>query len=312
MYSLAQIQRGLSNPGIFLRELNRLFHRRLYLRTYNQDGIDIFEEDWDNLIILDASRYDMFYKYHYLPGKLEHRRSRGSTTVEFLRGNMSDRKLLDTIYITANPQFYIHREHLNCELYSVINVWKEDGWDEEVGTVFPETLVERTLEAIERYPNKRLIVHFIQPHYPFIGSSLEKDTGHLDKAHLDDADQDRSIWSKKMSGDINISKGKIWDAYTGNLKRILPSINKLMEGISGRTVVTSDHGNMVGERSYPIPIRDWGHPAGVYTEELTKVPWLVYENGPRREIIPGESREGAKNITEEVAESRLEDLGYLN
>ncbi|WP_136689050.1 hypothetical protein [Halorhabdus amylolytica] len=313
MYSLAQIRRGLSNPALFLREANRLFHRRLYFHTYNRSGIDIFDEDWDNLILLDGCRYDMLEeRYKKLPGELGYRYSRGSTTVEFLRGNMSNRKLTDTVYITANPQLYMNKENINVEFHRVIDVWKEDGWDEEVGTVFPETVADWALDAYERFPNKRLLIHFIQPHYPFIESSMKEDKGHLDKAHLDDADQGLSLWSKKMLGNTEITKEEIWEAYTENLERAFPSVKKLMSELNGRTVVTSDHGNMVGEPSYPIPIRDWGHPAGIYTEKLTKVPWHIYEKNPRREIITGESKREEQKVPEETVENRLEDLGYVS
>jgi len=54
MYSTEQIATGIRNPDIALRELNRLYFRRLYTREFNENGTDIFAEDWDNLIILDA------------------------------------------------------------------------------------------------------------------------------------------------------------------------------------------------------------------------------------------------------------------
>jgi len=36
--------------------------------------------------------------------------------------------------VTANPQFYYHREELDAEFHEVWNVW-QDGWDEEIRTV---------------------------------------------------------------------------------------------------------------------------------------------------------------------------------
>ncbi len=55
----------------------------------------IFSEPWDNLIILDACRYDVFeevFKKRNMKGKLEYRISRGSWTVEFLLENFGDEK----------------------------------------------------------------------------------------------------------------------------------------------------------------------------------------------------------------------------
>jgi len=44
------------------RRINTLYHSRLGSRIGNPQGIDIFGQDWDNLIILDARRYDEFSK----------------------------------------------------------------------------------------------------------------------------------------------------------------------------------------------------------------------------------------------------------
>jgi len=138
MYTLDQIRRGLSHPNYIGRELNRLYFTRLYSRPYNIDGVDIFGSDWDNLIILDACRYDMFHDQSELPGQLETRDSRGSTTTEFLSANFTDRDLTNTVYVTANPQLYRHASEIDPNLHNVIHVWSKSGWDEEHSTVLPE------------------------------------------------------------------------------------------------------------------------------------------------------------------------------
>jgi hypothetical protein len=79
---------------------------------------------------------------------------------------------------------------------------------------------------------------------------------------------------------------------------------------------------MFGERSFPIPFREYGHPPGIYTDELLAVPWLVHTNGPRREIVAEEpetepehgDETGPADMTEtdDVVTDRLEDLGYLS
>jgi hypothetical protein len=86
MYDLRQVRRALTHRKLLLRELNRLYHTRGNRRAYNPDGVDVLAEDWDNLLILDACRYDAFAARADLPGRLERRRSRGSHTSEFLSG----------------------------------------------------------------------------------------------------------------------------------------------------------------------------------------------------------------------------------
>jgi len=281
MYSLSQLIRGLRTPSLLCREANRLYYRRLNNRRYNVSGVGVFDEDWDTLIILDACRYDMFKRISNLPGRLESRISRGSSTPEFLVANFDDRDLLDTVYVTANPQLYRNRHRIDTDLHAVIDVWNDEGWDDRYGTVLPETVADAALDAAETYPNKRHVVHFMQPHYPFLTDETEFDKGHLE----DEDTEEGNVWTKLMEGTLDVDASKIKALYDQNLRRALPSVKQLLDELPGKTVVTADHGNMLGERSRPIPIREWGHPRGIYTDELVTVPWLVVDSETRRDIV---------------------------
>lgn len=305
MYSLSQFRRGIRNPRLFLREANRLYHSRAKTRPFNTEGVDVFSEDWDNLIILDACRHDMFKYYADLDGHLESRISRSSSTEEFLRANFRNRSLLDTVYITANPQFYRHRDWLNVQFHEVRHIWKEDGWDNQYRTVLPETTTDYALQAAADHPDKRLIVHYIQPHYPF----LTEDKGPFRNEEEILKPGKVGGWHRVMTGELDVSKSEIWDAYVQTLQRALPAVERLIKCIDGKTVVTSDHGNMVGERAWPFPIREWGHPRGIYTEELVKVPWLVID-GDRRKIVAEDPVAADDEIHDERVQDRLQNLGY--
>jgi len=305
MYSRSQLRRGLRNPNLFFRELNRLYHRRLYSRKYNTSGVDIFYEDWDNLIVLDACRYDLFRDRYRGEGKLEDRISRGSSTTEWLRGNFKDEKLLDTVYITANPQFYRHQDWLNTRFHAVEHIWKEEGWDESRMTVLPETTTKSALEVAEEYPSKRIIIHYIQPHYPFLTEDKQPFDDEQAFFNPDEVDS----WIQMMTGELNTDREVIWQAYQETLDRTLPLVEKIITKLEGKSIVTADHGNMVGDRARPFPIREWGHPRGIYTEELVKVPWLVIDN-ERREITVEESTDTQIDIADDTVKERLADLGY--
>jgi hypothetical protein len=305
-YSPSQIRVGLSNPNLVAREANRMYHRRLNRRLFNTAGVDVVEEDWDTMILLDACRYDMFERLHTLPGRLESRISRGSCTREWLRGNFKDWTLTDTVYVTAHAQLYRNRDWLNTEFHDIINIWADGGWDDDQGTVLPETMVTRALEALEEYPDKRHLIHFLQPHVPFVNASAEL----ADAGVGDPADEELSVWRKLAESKLDVRQDRIWQLYDENLELALPAVEELLEHLEGRTVVTSDHGNMVGERARPLPIREWGHPRGLYVEPLVRVPWLVYEDGDRRSIQDGQTS-GEEEYDEELVTSRLEDLGYV-
>jgi len=306
MYSLSQLKRGLQTPALFLREINRLYYRRLNTRSYNIQGVDIFAEDWDTLIILDACRYDMFERIVDLRGQLESRISRGSATAEFLVANFDGRELLDTVYVTANPQFYRNRHRIDTDLHAVIDVWDDEGWDDQYGTVLPETVADTALDAAEEFPNKRHIVHFMQPHYPFLTDETEFDKGHLEGEETEAG----NVWTQLMEGRLNVDAGTVESHYNENLQRVLPSVERLTSELSGKTVITADHGNMLGERAWPVPIREWGHPRGIYTPELVKVPWLVVAGETRREIVAGRGTDADVETPDDMVAERLRQLGY--
>lgn len=253
---------------------------RSYFSLTSPDGDSIMHEKWDQLVILDGCRYDTFREYNTLEGALSTRISHGAQTPDFLHRNFSGASFPDTVYVTANP---IHRvtEWCNVELdtvfHEVVDVWA-DKWDDEFGTVTPEDMVEATRRVYERYPERRVIAHFIQPHYPFIGPTGQ-DIDHSglngkDRAEQgSDATDERTVWTAAREGDLAIEQVRA--AYEENLRLTLPHVRELLAEFDGTTVVTSDHGNHLGEFATPFPIRLYGHPEGVRTPELIKVPWLV-------------------------------------
>lgn len=310
MYTISQLRRGLrrglDEPRIFGRELNRLYHRRLYHREYNVSGIDVIAADWDTLLILDGCRYDMFERHHGLPGTLERRQSRGSHTLEFLEGNFGGRTLDDTVYVTASPMLHRYRDRIgDVHFHAVVDVWQEDGWDEQYKTVLPETMTDYLRRAAEQYPDKRLIGHFVQPHYPFLGTGSELNTGRLEEGEHISLD----IWGRLMRGDLAVPPEHIREAIRDNIDAVLPAVEELLSEVPGRTVVTADHGNMIGERARPVPIREWGHPPGIYTEQLVTVPWLVHESGDRP-TITAEATRRDEGVDHDAVADRLQHLGY--
>ncbi|WP_458187834.1 hypothetical protein [Haladaptatus sp. NG-WS-4] len=294
--TVLRVRRGIEEPHLVVRRLNKYYHE---YKGSNEDGVEFFEEDWDNLIILDACRYDTFEKTHDLPGELQSKVTKSSSTPDFLYTYFDGADLRDTVYVTANPQLYRKSDRVDVKLHKVINVWQDEGWDEEFRTVRPETVTEVAEQAAEEYPNKRIVVHFLQPHYPFIGPTGQQ---YLELGRLD-------FWNRVMAGEIDVPIDVLYQAYEENLELVYPSVERLMKTFEGKTVVTADHGEAFGERSGPIPMSEYGHPNGIYIPQLTTVPWLVYQNGAHRTITAGEEGEEMDDVSADV-EERLHDLGY--
>ncbi|QGX96466.1 hypothetical protein EI982_17620 [Haloplanus rallus] len=274
------------------------------------------DEDWDTLILLDACRYDMFAERTALEGTLESRISAGSTSEEFLDRNFGSGTFHDTVYVNTNP--YLPKLGLDDDgtFHAVIDLL--DDWDQDLETVHPETVVEAALDAHRRFPNKRLIVHFMQPHFPFIGETGRRiaakgwSTEQGDGGGGEQAIDGRTVWQQLRAGTegTELTHELAWEAYCENLEVVLDHVERLLDGIDGKTVVSADHGNMVGERLRPLPSRrKYGHYYGVYTPELVRVPWHVIESEERREIV-AEPPVETGGQTDDVVEERLDALGY--
>jgi hypothetical protein len=66
-------------------------------------GIKVMDEDWDNLIILDACRYDIFKNHSkFINQNIEKKVSQGSWTLEFIKSNFVGKSFHDTVYVTSN------------------------------------------------------------------------------------------------------------------------------------------------------------------------------------------------------------------
>lgn len=302
MYGIRDLLRGIRNPRALSRELNRLIYAFRNNRNYNKMGINIFGEDWDNLIILDACRYDFFGELSDLPGYTQSRISRGAATYEFVRANFSGKTLHDTVYVGANVWFLKLRDEIDAEVHDFINL-QEGGPDveyavEELNATKPESVTAAAVEANDRYPNKRLIVHYLQPHHPFIGEKGKDWFTH----------QSSSL-TEVIDHTPGATRIKVREAYRENLHLVLPEVRELIDILPGRTVVTADHGEMLGDRHEYVPTRDYGHHEGIYNDVLVKVPWHVVESDSRKEIVAEPPKK--LDVNESAVNEQLRDLGYV-
>jgi len=259
-YFMDQLGRhGLDWTWWYFQFTNRVLS--LYYRGKTNTGIYIMERPWDNLIILDACRYDAF-KYKFEKEKaffkdfkvsLEKVYSRGSCTSEFLLENFAGKQYKDVIYITANP--YVYTLLPRSTFFKVIHLWRTH-WDDSLGTVHPQYVFKKALEIHRIYPNKRLIIHFMQPHPPFIGKYRKNGS---------------------LFCSIALKEGLVEaiKAYLSNLDLVFSYTKLLVKMLDGITVITSDHGEAWGEFALPFTIPVYGHPSFIRIPSIREVPWLT-------------------------------------
>ena len=310
-YTFDNLLTAITNPAAILGEIdaaglkiNRWYHKR----RYENDGIWVTKKDWDILLILDGCRYDLFEETNTINGDLTAVKSRGSTSVEFLQENFGEGTHHDTVYVSANP--YTHK--LDTDTFHDTYDLLETDWNENEETVLPEDVVKRALEAHERHPDKRLIVHFMQPHYPFIGE-LGKEISHrgyTNKQSKATTNSKYTVWGKLQYNLDGLTEEFVWKAYRENLEIVLEHVAELVAKLDGKTVITADHGNLIGERLSPVPVKGYGHPGYIRIEELIEVPWLEIACDSRREINSEPPADDTEQI--EVDKKKLEALGYID
>jgi len=225
--------------------------------------------------------------------------SKGSHTSEFLLKNFGERSFPDTVYVSATPQLRAHE--IESNFYATVPVW-EYGWDETLRTVPPEVMMNETLKAHKDYPNKKIISHFLQPHYPFIGTKgRELDHGTVTGGGvLSEEREIPSVWELLEAG--KVSQKVVKEAYLENLNIVFPYIEELISNIDGKIVITSDHGNSYGKMGV------YGHPPGTFLNCLVEVPWLELPFKTRRDIIS--ERVQTIDVSGDI-DQKLRDLGYM-
>ncbi|MFB6199966.1 MAG: hypothetical protein ABEJ83_03740 [Candidatus Nanohaloarchaea archaeon] len=228
------------------------------------------------IIILDACRYDFFEETYqeYLDGELRQVYSTGRNTFEYARNAWGGEH--DTTYVSGavpiNSQDIqdedfkeMHDDYkAQNHIGNIVDAWK-DAWSEDKGTVLPDKV---TKAAIQNYSDK-MVVHYYQPHAPFIGDKEMISRIEEDREYLNGNPMDKDVWERIKSEEVTTEE--LHQLYKDNLRRVLEEVQRLVEfSDHDRVIVTSDHGELLGEGGfYAHPTID--HPL------LRKVPWLEIE-----------------------------------
>jgi hypothetical protein len=320
-YNIQNLKKAIRNPRLIMDEAGRLIRPQelkiinLYFKSQTElEPLDVIEQDWDNLIILDACRFDYFKKQNHIDGILNKVLSGGGESWEFMNHNFIRRELHDTVYITANP----HVDRIPDDTFYYIENTL-DRWNSEIEVVHPKEVASAATEAHSAHPNKRLIIHFMQPHTPWLGPTAERirekyeirgnnpNHGKKKLGHetSDPRTGDTGWFGLVRQGEITYQTME--QAYSETLDIVLDHTEDLIKEIPGKSVITADHGEMLGERVFIS--RLWGHYNSIWTRHLRNVPWLEIEADERRDIVEEEPLDRDR-IDENVVEKRLQALGY--
>jgi len=234
----------------------------------------IDQGNWDILIILDACRFDFFQEEYrqYLSGNLRKVESEGRDTLSWACYTFPD--YYDITYVSGAVPINSVKTDLSYLPFKVhylpvkhfreiVDVWKF-GWNFNLGTVMPRSVTEAALRR-----NGRRIVHYFQPHAPYIGKKmlLGKIGYHVGCGQGNPPDD--VIWVAVKQG--RISREQLREFYRLNLQLVLGHATNLISRLNGKTgiIVTADHGEALGEDG--VFMHGFDHPT------VREVPWLEVE-----------------------------------
>jgi hypothetical protein len=277
------LNRFLRDAKFYIRqEITQLPQDIYYFHCNNTHNV--LDEDWDNLIILDSARFDFFEKYRILPGELSKKQSSGTWSRPYLRRNFGGRDLLDTVYIGENP--YIHQVDISG-FFAVHAVDVSEISVARTGS-HPLDNNQKIRELISKYPNKKIIVHLMQPHTPHYTSTGKRYDTSIDVTGSSHAENDERLRIRYINSMV-----------FGMLRAAIINMNLI-----GKTVITADHGENLGELINGKKI--YAHKN--FTLECKSVPWLELPTKQRKQILRGDVQQNIE-LSDSVS-MQLKALGY--
>ena len=285
--------------------------RLLFDRFEDDVGVPVYERDWDVLVILDACRVDLMDEvacdhrdeYPFLEPYSRHT-SLGSNSGEWLESNFTDEfaeEKAETAMVTGNPHT---GTYLDAEDFLLLDeVWRY-GWEDEDELFEPRYITDRAVSVKRNLDPDRLVVHYMQPHHPFVPEPLSDDDG---LARSSTHNNPTNPWVLLRRGDLTADR--VWNAYEANLRYVLDEVETLLANIDGRVAITADHGNLFGEWGL------YGHPVHTPIPALLAVPWAETTGHDDRtrnpELTPPESLPVTRVYRVDGDQDHLDALGYV-
>lgn len=305
-FAISEISNKSSNAGWRRKRIHHRINGVIQYKIHGP-GVNYAEADYDTLVILDACRADLFEEVTGTNRWDEYEQANsgsGATRTWFER--KWNKTYGDIVYVSGSP---ILSRCAPGSFHRVIECW-QDAVNEELNGPDPAVTTNAAIRAHKEHPNKRIVVHYMQPHYPFLQDPNLHFTEFSGTEQWDVNADPRAtdVWEALRAGIVD--RDEVWDAYGRNLEYVMEEVDELLDTVSGKVVLSSDHGNLLGEITYPVPFREYGHPMHLAQPSLTTVPWAV-DDGPRREII----EEGVSSETDAGSEeinSHLQALGYID
>lgn len=280
-------------------------------------GTNVYERDWDALVILDTCRVDALREvapeYDFVRD-VDAIWSVGSASAEWIAQTFTERHREDverTALVTANafsqrvledrefPEDSRGISHTDWDTLHLSDFeYVDQPWKyaepAPVGLCPPRPVTERAISVGRSVDPDRLVVHYEQPHHPFTATAIEEGRTELYPW------EGEPFEYLKDDGEYEL----VWEAYLDNLRWVLDEVEILLENLDAdRVVLSADHGNAYGE---------WGmymHRYAVPVPEVRRVPWARTTATDEGTFEPTLEPPGAEPGID--TDAHLRALGYI-
>ena len=230
--------------------------------------MNYLKEDWKYLIILDALRADCFadvfedYWLEFMAKRFDRGRVRplklGVTcTAHWYKKYWSEPN--DVVLISANPQpFWEGSGYAAKNFKKAFQAW--DG-----ARVDPEVTLHYFKEKKDK--GDRFLIHFVPPHLPFIGKRGKKLMKEMERDwHKPAIGREMyemvQAYGRKDPDNWGILKNCYLEGVDIMVRFLVDNLDVFSDG---KVVITSDHGELIGEGDM------YDHPSKVKDRELEKI-----------------------------------------
>jgi hypothetical protein len=319
------VKTGLRNPMLAIDQIILEHAYRVPVVLFEDHlsiGTNVYERDWDLLVILDTARVDALRavadEYDFL-NNVRTLQSVGSSSPEWIARTFTRDyadEIAQTAYLSANgnaeavlqhnapannPSYFTHSllrqfdyVHTN-DLGHFEKLWQYEPVGEKgpkghiEGATPPRYVTDRAIHLNRTHNFDRIILHYHQPHNPYAAQAMA---------------EDRDLYDWELH--FRKNPGAAWESYIDELRYVLDDIALLLRNIDAdRVAITADHGEAFGE--YGI----YGHPIGSLHPKIRTVPWVTVgatNEGTYAPNTPPPSQSG--DDASIAVNELLEELGY--
>lgn len=329
--TLKNIKKGLRDPTRVLDELvlDYLYRTPMVgLNGIRTIGTNVFDREWDVLIVLDTARVDALqlvadeYDFIQEVGSIW---SVGGASAEWLARTFDEShkvEIHNTAFLSAQSHV---QEILDSKvqesdegrplplkalrlmpsvdiddlgkveyLFNFETIGEEGPFGHTDGNTPPRYVTDRGIAVGREHDFDRLMLQYHQPHTPWFSRALKEDR-ELKYYEYD--------WWNYYYETSDIKS--IWEAYMSDLRFVLDDIELLFKNLDAeKVVITADHGEAFGE--YGI----LGHKLGSLHPKVRKVPWITASATDKRTREPVVEEPKRTKMSREKMDEQLEALGY--